>query len=67
VLTSARVTTVTQTRLLKMPRAAFEGLLAADDKLAVKVFRSFCRTLSDRVRRTNMLLAKSQAMQVANR
>jgi CRP-like cAMP-binding protein len=67
VLTSARVTAVTQTRLLKLPRPAFEALLAADDKLAVKVYRSFCRTLSDRVRRTNQLLATQQALQVANR
>jgi CRP-like cAMP-binding protein len=67
VLTSARVTTLTDARLLKMPRAAFEALLAKDEKLAVKVYRSFCRTLCERVRRTNQLLAKQQAMQVANR
>lgn len=67
VLTSARVTTVVATRLLKMPRAAFEALLSSDDKLAVKVYRSFCRTLSDRVRRTNQLLATHHAMQVGNR
>ncbi len=67
VLTSARVTTTTQCRLLKMPRAAFEGLLASDDKLAIKVYRSFCRTLSDRVRRTTAMLAKSQAMAVTVR
>jgi CRP-like cAMP-binding protein len=54
-LTSARVTTVTQCRLLKMPRDRFEALLAKDDKLAVKVFRSFCRTLSDRLRRTTAM------------
>jgi hypothetical protein len=53
-LTSARVTTL-------------EALLAGDDKLAVKVFRSFCRTLSDRLRRTTSMLAKTQAMQVSMR
>ena len=67
VLTSARVSTVTQTRLLKLPRAAFEGLLATDEKLAIKIYRSFCRTLSDRLRRTTALLAKTQAMAVAVR
>jgi CRP-like cAMP-binding protein len=67
VLTSARVTTTMPCRLLKMPRGAFEGLLASDDKLAIKVYRSFCRTLSDRVRRTTALLAKTQAMAVTNR
>lgn len=66
-LTSARVTTVTDCRLLKMPRDRFEALLATDDKLAVKVFRSFCRTLSDRLRRTTGMLAKTQAMHVSIR
>lgn len=60
VLTSARVTTVVPCRLLKMPRAAFEGLLGADDKLAVKVYRSFIRTMSDRLRRANAQLARTQ-------
>lgn len=67
VLTSARVTTLTPCRLIKMPRDRFEALLATDDKLAVKVFRSFCRTLSDRLRRTTGMLAKTQAMQVSIR
>ena len=66
-LTSARVTTATSCRLLKMPRDRFEALLGGDDKLAVKVFRSFCRTLSDRLRRTTGMLAKTQAMQVSMR
>lgn len=63
VLTSARVTTSTQCRLLKMPRAAFEAMLAADDKLAVKVYRSFIRTMSERLRRANEQLSKSVAFQ----
>ena len=67
VLTSARVTTVTACRLLKLPRPAFEGLLRQDEKLAVKVYRSFSRTLSDRLRRTSALLARSQAMQLSVR
>ena len=52
-LTSARVTATTRCRLLQIPRAEFEQLLAGDDKLAVKVFQSFCRTLTERLRRTN--------------
>lgn len=59
VLTSARITTATETRLLKMPRAKFEALLLADDKLAVKVYRSFIRTMSDRLRRANAQIAKA--------
>jgi CRP-like cAMP-binding protein len=67
VLTSARVTTASPCRLLKLPRPAFEQLLQQDEKLAVKVYRSFSRTLSDRLRRTSAMLARSQAMQVSVR
>ena len=63
VLTSARVTTSTACRLLKMPRSAFEALLATDDKLAVKVYRSFIRTMSDRLRRANAALSKATVFQ----
>jgi len=56
-LTSARVTALRPTRLLKLPKADFERLLQADAGLAVKVYRSFCRTLSDRLRRANQMLA----------
>jgi CRP-like cAMP-binding protein len=66
-LTSARVTTVGECRLLKMPRDRFEALLKSDDKLGVKVFKSFCRTLSDRLRKTTSMLAKTQAMSVSVR
>jgi CRP-like cAMP-binding protein len=60
VLTSARVTTATPCRLLKMPRADFDAILSTDDKLAVKVYRSFIRTMSDRLRRANAQLSRTQ-------
>lgn len=63
VLTSARVTTAVPCRLLKMPRSDFEALLATDDKLAVKVYRSFIRTMSDRLRRANASLSKATVFQ----
>ena len=66
-LTSARVSTMGPCRLLKMPRDRFEALLAGDEKLAVKVYRSFCHTLSERLRRTTTLLAHTQAGQLAVR
>ncbi|MHB8876799.1 MAG: Crp/Fnr family transcriptional regulator [Myxococcaceae bacterium] len=66
-LTSARVTTTVPSRVIRMPRDKFEALMASDDKLAIKVFRSFCRTLSDRVRKTTALLQKNQAMSVTVR
>ena len=59
VLTSARITTAVECRLLKMPRAKFEALLSQDDKLAVKVYRSFIRTMSDRLRRANAQIARA--------
>lgn len=66
-LTSGRVTTTVPSRVIRMPRDRFEALMASDDKLAIKVFRSFCRTLSDRVRKTTALLQKNQAMSVTVR
>ena len=61
VLTSARVTTAGPCRLLKMKRTEFEGLLAQDDKLAVKVYRSFIRTMAERLRATTAKLSRTQA------
>ena len=66
-LTSARVSTVTECRLLRMHRERFETLLASDEHLAVKVYRSFCHTLSERLRRTTTLLAHTQAGHVVVR
>jgi CRP-like cAMP-binding protein len=66
-LTSARVTAVRACRLLKIPKADFDQLLGADDKLAVKVYRSFCRTLSDRLRRANQVLSAKNAHALAVR
>jgi CRP/FNR family cyclic AMP-dependent transcriptional regulator len=64
-LTSARVTAVKPLKLLKMPKAAFVALLASDDKFAVKVYQSFCRVLSDRLRRANELLSAQKVHAVA--
>jgi len=52
-LTSAQVTTSKPCKLLKLPRAEFQQLLDSDDKLALKIYRSFCRTLSERLRQDN--------------
>ena len=43
-------------------KARFDTLLGGDDKLAVKVFRSFCRTLSDRLRRTTGRVARRRLL-----
>ena len=51
----------------KLPKSDFERLLQADAALAVKVYRSFCRTLSDRLRRANQMLSAKTAHSVAVR
>jgi len=55
--TSASVEADGEVELIVLPRAPFEALLAAYPAMAVKVYRSFCRTLSDRLRRSNVFLS----------
>ncbi|MBI5497909.1 MAG: cyclic nucleotide-binding domain-containing protein [Deltaproteobacteria bacterium] len=52
-LTSARVEVVEDAELLVLPRREFEALMTSDLALQVKVYRAFCRTLSERLRRAN--------------
>jgi CRP-like cAMP-binding protein len=67
VLTSARVSATVPCKVLRLPRKQFQQLLEADQTLAVKIYRGFCRTLTDRLRRTNLLLAAKSAHTVAVR
>lgn len=55
-LTSARITASTPCRLLKIPRRQFEMLVQSNEALALKVYRAFCQTLSERLRKANSLL-----------
>lgn len=55
-LTSASVKAHTEVELLVIRRGDFEKLLADNEKLALKVYKSFCRTLSERLRRTSSQL-----------
>jgi CRP/FNR family cyclic AMP-dependent transcriptional regulator len=50
VLTSARVTASEDVELIVLPRLNFDALLDTDVALALKVYRAFCRTLSDKLR-----------------
>ena len=59
--TSARVEAESDVELVVLPRRPFELLVASDLLLAVKVYRAFCRTLSDRLRRANALPAARAA------
>lgn len=57
-LTSARVTAVSPSRLLKLPRREFEALLKEDNAFGLKIYKAFCQTLSDRLRKSNLQLAE---------
>ncbi|MGC4122924.1 MAG: cyclic nucleotide-binding domain-containing protein [Myxococcales bacterium] len=55
--TSARVVAETDLELIAIPRRPFEKLIEGNDRLALKVYKAFCRTLSDRLRKANALLS----------
>jgi CRP-like cAMP-binding protein len=57
VLTSAEVRADEDVELLAIPRQAFDALMNKDHALALKVYKAFCRTLSERLRKTNDFVA----------
>lgn len=57
VLTSASVHADGECELLVIDRPKFDALLAQDSALAAKVYKAFCRTLSDRLRHANEAIA----------
>ena len=59
--TSASVVAGTDLELLVIKRQDFEKLLSENESLALKVYKSFCRTLSERLRRTSSELGASLA------
>ena len=52
-LVSADVVANTPIELLVLPRREFENLLSKNATLAAKIWRSFCRSLSDKLRKSN--------------
>jgi CRP/FNR family cyclic AMP-dependent transcriptional regulator len=58
-LISADVIAKGPVELLVIPRREFEALIAGHDKLAIKVYKSFCAALSDRLRKANARLAEA--------
>ncbi|MCC7074000.1 MAG: cyclic nucleotide-binding domain-containing protein [Deltaproteobacteria bacterium] len=62
VLTSARVCAESACELLVIQRGSFDELMQRDLPLALKVYRAFCRTLADRLRRTTDLLPKNDKL-----
>ena len=64
-LVSADVVASGDVELLVIPRKSFENLLASNERLAVKVYRCFCRALSDKLRRANQKLADRASLAAA--
>ncbi len=60
-MVSADVVAVTPIELLHVPRGAFDKLIGSNQPLAVKVYKSFCRALSDKLRKANERLASRGA------
>jgi len=60
-LTSASVIAAEPTVLLVIRRKDFEDLLAGNKDVALKIYRTFCNTLSDRLRRTSHELSHLKA------
>lgn len=60
-VTSARVKAADVCQLLKMPRPKFTEMMDTYDRLALKVYRAFTRTLMDRLRSTNAALTNFKA------
>lgn len=60
-LASADVAAQGPVELLVIPRKAFEALLASDERLAIKVFKCFCRALNDKLRKANGRIAELSA------
>jgi CRP-like cAMP-binding protein len=58
-LVSADVVALTPVELLCLPRRDFELLLEKNPALAAKIYRSFCRSLSDKLRKANTRLAEA--------
>lgn len=63
-LTSASVIAVSDVELLVIRRREFESLLEKDTGLALKIYKSFCRTLSERLRKTTEELTRLRQKQM---
>jgi len=60
-LTSSNVRAVNDVQLLKIMKNDLFALMENDDRLAMKVYRSFCRVLSDRLRKANEKLTEGDS------
>lgn len=62
VLTSSRVVAAEPCEFYAIDRRRFDQLMEGDPPLAVKVYKAFCRTLSDRLRHANSQAAEDDAL-----
>ena len=56
--TSASIIATSTGEMMRVSRQQFETLMEANDRIALKIYRAFCRTLMDRLRATNANFAK---------
>lgn len=64
ILTQATVTARTDVELFVVPRADLDALLASDPTLALKVYRSFCRALTAKIRSLQKLIAPERTLEM---
>jgi CRP-like cAMP-binding protein len=60
-LTSASVTSIGETQLLKIDKRDLEQLMDKNHLFAAKIYRSFCIVLSERLRKANQQLEEEKA------
>ena len=58
-LVSADVVALSQVELLVLPRKSFESMLSSNPTLAAKIYRTFCKSLTDKLRKANTRLAEA--------
>ena len=62
VLTQATVTALEDVGLFVVPRGDLDALLASDPALSLKVYRSFCRALTAKIRALQKLIAPEKGL-----
>jgi CRP-like cAMP-binding protein len=63
-LTQATVTAREDVALFVVPRGDLDGLLASDPALALKVYRSFCRALTAKIRSLQKLIPPEKGLEM---
>lgn len=64
ILTQATITAVDDVELFVVPREDLDALLSSDPMLALKVYRSFCRALTAKIRALQKLIAPERGLEM---